>query len=222
MKPYYGPHAGITIYHADCRDMLPSLKVDVIVADLPYNCGKNYGETTNDRMPWPEWCAWWDGCLDLMLAAAPNVFAFLSQTAWKHYARLGRHEIAWTAVWSKPLSLAVCALPFMPHWEPITYWGKTRKSDGAFWGSDVLSCNVARSRYGHPTEKPERLLRDLLMRFGRVTICDPFAGSGTTLRAAKDLGLSTIGVEINAAYCDMAIRRLQRPPERQLSLEEAR
>ncbi len=62
----------------------------------------------------------------------------------------------------------------------------------------------------HPTQKPEELMRRLV-RFFTVpgdTIIDPFAGSGTTLRAAKDLGRRAIGVELNEEFCEMAVRRL--------------
>ena len=212
MTPYY-ERDGITIWLGDCRDILPTLEADVIITDPPYNCGKNYGEHTNDNLPWPEWCGWWDGCLEMMGAAAPDILAFMSQTAWRKYVRLGRHEPDWTLCWHKPLALACCALPFMPHWEPIAYWGLTRRKDipksatAAGWGGDVLSCNVNQNIWGHPTEKPIRLMRDLVSRFDGL-ILDPFMGSGTTLRAAKDLGYKAIGIEIEEKYCEIAVKRL--------------
>jgi DNA modification methylase len=187
--------------------------VDLVLTDPPYNCRKNYGEATNDNMPWPEWCDWWDGCLELMARIVPDILAFMSQTAWRKYVRLGRHEPDWTLCWHKPLALACCAMPFMPHWEPIAYWGITRRKDipksttAAGWGSDVLSCNVNRNIWGHPTEKPIDLMRDLVSRF-EGTILDPFMGSGTTLRAAKDLGRRAIGIEIEEKYCEIAVKRL--------------
>ena len=48
--PYYD-HAGIVIYNCDCRDILPHLpKVDLVLTDPPYNCGKNYGAHTDEQM----------------------------------------------------------------------------------------------------------------------------------------------------------------------------
>ena len=204
-RPVYD-RDGITLYNADCLDVLPQIEADVVITDPPYNAGKNYGKMTNDKMPWPEWCAWWDGVLDLI--PAPDVFAFMSQTAYRQYVRLGKREMDWSLVWNKPLALAATAMPFMPHWEPIAYWGPTRKRDGAFWGGDVLSYNVTKNVYGHPTEKPLNLMRDLVGRFEGV-ILDPFAGSGTTLHAARDLGKQAIGIEISEQYCEIIIKRLE-------------
>jgi len=207
IKPYY-ERGGIVIFNCDCRDILRQLEASVIITDPPYNCRVNYGPATNANMPWPDWCRWWDECLEQMAWAAPDILSFLSQTAWRKYVQMGRHEIDWTLVWNKPLSLAVCAMPFMPHWEPIAYWGITRKAAGAFWGGDVLSCNVSTNHHGHPTEKPLKLMLDLVRRFDGV-ILDPFAGSGTTLLAAQILGKPCIGVEINEEYCEIIVKRLE-------------
>src|SRR5690348_11765717 len=78
MKPYY-EHAGITIYHGDCREILPSLpKVDAVITDPPYGAGyaanpivgkgktqSNHQAQVWDNMPFPE--------IDLLIAAAPRV-----------------------------------------------------------------------------------------------------------------------------------------------------
>ena len=65
MTPYYS-HGGITIYNADCRDVLPTLpssSIDLTVTSPPYNCRKEYG-AANDERPWPEYYADLDMVLD--------------------------------------------------------------------------------------------------------------------------------------------------------------
>lgn len=63
----------------------------------------------------------------------------------------------------------------------------------------------------HQTQKPEPLMRELLSLFSNncETILDPFMGSGTTLRAAKDLNRKAIGIEIEEKYCEIAAKRLE-------------
>lgn len=62
---------------------------------------------------------------------------------------------------------------------------------------------------GHPTPKPLALMTAILTALDRDSILDPFCGSGTTLRAAKDMGLAGIGIEIEPKYCDIAVKRLR-------------
>ena len=59
---------------------------------------------------------------------------------------------------------------------------------------------------GHPTQKPLKLFSAILKDFtdNNCVIADPFMGSGTTLRAAKNLNLGAIGIEIEEKYCEMA------------------
>jgi site-specific DNA-methyltransferase (adenine-specific) len=58
------------------------------------------------------------------------------------------------------------------------------------------------------TQKPEALIRELLSIAPAGAVLDPFMGSGTTLRAAKDLGRSVIGIEIEERYCELAVTRM--------------
>jgi site-specific DNA-methyltransferase (adenine-specific) len=62
----------------------------------------------------------------------------------------------------------------------------------------------------HPTQKPEALMRWCLnLAPNAQVVFDPFMGSGTTLRAAKDLGRKAIGIEIEERYCEIAANRLR-------------
>lgn len=60
----------------------------------------------------------------------------------------------------------------------------------------------------HPNEKPIHALTPLIDCHVGETVLDPFMGSGTTLRAAKDLGRKAIGIEIEEKYCEIASKRL--------------
>lgn len=96
-------------------------------------------------------------------------------------------------------------------WEAIAYLhrakGRSKWHGGGAHGNYVTPIAPPE---GHPTAKPLSIISDLVRKFTDPgdRILDPFAGSGTTLRAAKDLGRRAIGVEINEAYCDLAARRL--------------
>lgn len=197
MKPYYEDEA-VTIYHGDCREVLPEIHGDIVVTDPPYNAGKRYGPATDDRRGWEDWVDWLDERLTPSLAAASlGALFFLSQPAYRHYCRFSARDIDWSAVWFKPFSAAICGAAFMPHWEHLVYLGpKRRKPPDLGWGSDVFVFNV-------------ELMREMALRLNDVeTLLDPFMGSGTTLRAAKDVGKKAIGIEIEEQWCELAAKRM--------------
>jgi site-specific DNA-methyltransferase (adenine-specific) len=77
------------------------------------------------------------------------------------------------------------------------------------WNGVLRASEIAEKTL-HPTQKPIALMRWCLGLFPKAqTVLDPFMGSGTTLRAAKDLNLKAIGIEIERKYCDIAIERLR-------------
>jgi DNA modification methylase len=202
MTPYYDEDR-ITIYHGDCRDVLPSLSVDAVITDPPYGVGKSYGDNYDDS-DGPDYWAWFLSALETMRAAAPTVVFTHRVTALRHV-----HDWDWIYVWHKPrASSGLNHYPVMPHWEPVFAYGIGGRTDlpRRF---DVLSHNPIRGMNGHPAPKPLSLFTDLIRCFAPAgTVVDPFMGTGTTLRAAKDLGRKAIGIEIEEKYCEIAVQRL--------------
>jgi site-specific DNA-methyltransferase (adenine-specific) len=107
-------------------------------------------------------------------------------------------------------------------WFPVLFYGQDVKSFGSH--NEVIKSDVFRVTGGgdvgfqrsgwekkHTCPKPFKLWKRIAARFSSAgdSILDPFMGSGTTLRAAKDLGLSAIGIEIEEKYCEIAAERLR-------------
>lgn len=89
--------------------------------------------------------------------------------------------------------------------------------NGTRLARSVLSVKSMRGQAIHPTEKPTEVLRPLIEYACPPggTVLDPFAGSGSTLDAARQTGRRAIGIEANEPYAERAARRLE-----QLTLEE--
>lgn len=87
--------------------------------------------------------------------------------------------------------------------------GKLRWANDKLAVPNIIGMMPPRERF-HPNEKPIELIVAFLAWHSKEgdTILDPFMGSGTTLRAAKDLGRKAIGIEIEEKYCEIAARRL--------------
>ena len=84
------------------------------------------------------------------------------------------------------------------------------------WGGYMRDCFTDEKRYKHPTQKPIKLMHRIIEKFTKENdiIFDPYAGSGTTLVAAKQLNRNFIGFELSKEYCDIAEKRLANAPER--------
>ena len=97
-------------------------------------------------------------------------------------------------------------------WEAIAFF---HRAGGAMtWNGggrrSVFRCNRETGSFTHKTQKPLRLVKELVSLFSDEgdLLLDPFMGSGTTLRAAKDLGRKAIGIEIEERYCEIAAKRM--------------
>jgi DNA modification methylase len=190
VKPYYeDAAAGIVIYNADCREILPSLpKVDLVLTDPPY--GMNKAEWDKRIVPVDSW-------LPVARSLAPTAL-FSGIKGMYDYPRPD-----WVMAWVRLGSVQRNgALRGFNNWEPILTYGLISLPN------DTVCIPNFPDVEGHPTPKPLRLIRAVLSRLPRGTVLDPFMGSGTTLRAAKDLGRKAIGIEIEERYCEIAAKRM--------------
>jgi site-specific DNA-methyltransferase (adenine-specific) len=223
MKPYYeDAAAGITIYHADCREVLPSLpKVDLVLTDPPYSHQHMDGGGLASARPFyaggalkglndfklPEY---WQ----LIHAAAPMLVAFCSRDLVSEYCaaatgcgrKLDLHfwhktnAIPFTAnTWKSDVEYIVLAWDRKPGWTQCE-----QSAHSKVWISPINQDHL------HPAAKPIPLLMKYIRVLNAQAILDPFMGSGTTLVAAKRLGRRAIGIEIEEKYCAIAAERLER------------
>lgn len=201
--PYYDDGT-VTIYRGDCRVLMPMLTADVLIADPPY--GMAY--VSNSAKSGPSAPIIGDGdtrLRDWLLSYWGDRPAILFGT-W----RVPRPPCRALLVWDKGESpgMGDLSLPWGPSHEEIYVTGAGWR--GRRIGSVLRFPGLApgdRHRPDHPTPKPLPLMRHLIERAPTGTIVDPCAGSGSTLRAAKDLGRRAIGIEIEERYCEIAAQR---------------
>jgi len=192
VEPYY-EHNGITIYHGDCREILPGIEADAVVTDPPYGIGFAGQPTKWQRRAGAAPMSWDD--------AAPDLGAVIAATPWAciwggNYFRLPPSR-GWL-VWTKPDS--------PPSMGSVEMAWLSEDRTAKHIQHSISATN--KERLGHPTQKPLRVMRWCIGFSPLGTILDPFMGSGTTLRAAKDLGRKAIGIEIEERYCEIAAKRL--------------
>lgn len=202
----------VTLYHGDCLER-PEwwTGADVLVTDPPYGMayqgfGGRKGEPrrTEGRIS----IAGDDttGVRDAALHAWGNRPALIFGTWRAERPRDARTLL----IWDKGLvGMGALDLPWGPSHEEIYvlgtgFVGKRGKSVLHIQG---LSSNDP-ERFGHPTPKPVPLMETLIAHCPPGCIADPFAGSGSTLVAAKLLGRKAVGVELEEKYCEIAARRL--------------
>ena len=194
MKPYYEDDA-VTIYHGDCMDLLPLLSFDCVVTDPPY--GINYqpdGSMPGSRVYAP--VAGDDRPFD------PSPFIDRPCLMWgaNHYANRLPNSRGWVAWWKHAYYVADVEFA----------WSNFLSRPGLIdceWRGAARGVETGLPPW-HPTQKPEAVMRWCVERAPGHTILDPFMGSGTTLRAAKDLGRKAIGIEVDERYCEIAAKRM--------------
>ncbi len=227
MEPYYEAD-GITIYHGDALEVLPTMSDQwgAVIADPPYCSGGRQqanARNVHSKSARSEWFltdnmgtdsyVWWMREVGRCLFAGAEVGAhFYCFTDWRQYAATvtGLETVGWSlkscVVWSKGRGGAMGSFWRNDH-ELIPVFSKgppTPLPDGSFF--NVLTATKPQGGL-HPTVKPTEVLQRLCQATTGLVL-DPFMGSGTTLVAAKNLGRSAIGIEVEERYCEIAANRL--------------
>jgi DNA modification methylase len=213
VKPYYEDDL-VTLYQGDCLEITEWLQADVLVTDPPYGVlaeqrgayDRRTGKThdrgkyiagdadTNAR----------DDALSLWGARPAIVFG-----SWRARRPQGvNHRLIWHKEGQSPGPLNAA---FMLQDEEIYVLGSGfRKSSPPM--RSVIRTTESRStevkRIGHPTPKPIGLMELLIDRCPPGVVADPFAGSGSTLIAARNLGVKAVGAELEERYCELIAKRL--------------
>lgn len=205
MTPYY-TDGSISIYCGDCAVIAPSLGTfDLLCTDPPYGLGeargknksrskiavsRDYGVSSWDDQPPVQWL------IDMLRSKATHQIIFGG-----NYLTLPPSS-CWL-VWDKENGendFADCELAW-------TNFQSAVRRKRHRWHGMLREGNE--ERY-HPTQKPLAVMSWAisLSPSKPSTVFDPFMGSGTTLRACKDLGISAVGIERDERYCKIAVDRL--------------
>lgn len=215
MVPYYDD-GQVTIYHGDCRDVLPSLTgvADLAMTDPPYlvayegRWNSDWSPIANDDDD-----AWVETSFSGIYSALKDDGLCISFYGWPH---IETFMSAWRRVGFRPVSHMV----WVKNVWGLGYYTRGQHEQGFVLAkpgsrkpsvaiSDVVNWTRVQDPV-HPTQKPLDGLRTVIGAFcpANGVVLDPFMGSGSTLRAAKDLGRRGIGVEIEERYCEAAVKSL--------------
>ena len=236
MKPYYSDET-VTLYHGDCLEVMadmPDRSVDAVITDPPFDARTHdmarsnveaYGTSRGRGRPFGGTSSvaftplTHDDQLALFAEMGRVTRSWVVSNISTHTAFRFEVEkppsglkVLRVGAWVKtnPMPIISADRPAMG-WEPIAYLHrddvKPTWNGGGRAGNYVLPTSQGS---GHPTQKPLDMVRDFVQRFTDRgdTVLDPFAGTGTTLRAAVDEGRRAIGVEQDEKWCEHIAHRL--------------
>lgn len=235
MTPYYQDDA-CTIYHGDCREIIPQLgTVDHVITDPPYGAhvhakqwiGAALTADAKPRVATAHKELGFECLSDEMQSFVVSEFARIAQRwiavfcdieglhGWKSAMQNVGLDYVRACIWDKvdsapqftgdrPANSAELIVLAHPK-------GKKSWNGGGRRNVFRFAVNGVSGAKPHPSTKPVALMTELVSLFTNEgdTILDPFMGSGTTLRAAKDLGRKAIGIELEEKYCEIAANRLR-------------
>ena len=215
MKPYYQDDS-VTLYHGDCLEITEWLAADGLVTDPPYGIGWKQGDYSGSNIHGGRRrevvvhhgiandvdTATRDAALKLWGQKPSVVFGSFRSTT--------PTEVIQTLVWKKPEQAGVVGSTtgYRNDVELIFLRGDHIRRVASRSSVITSQSLMGRQLYGHPHSKPVGVLEHIIGWLPPGTITDPFAGSGSALIAARNLGRKAIGVELDERYCELIAKRL--------------
>ena len=195
------------IYQGDCLELLKNISsdsIDLVITDPPYGMGfqSNYRKVKHDGIIGDDTLPL-DAIKECIRVAKNACYVFCRWDNLKDMPK-PRSVLVWV---KNNWSMGDLKHEHGRQWEAICFYPK----DGHEFVKripDVIHCNRTGNDL-HPTEKPVKLIRELIKANKGDVVLDPFIGSGTTALACKQLGKDFIGIEIEPKYIDIANKRLQ-------------
>jgi len=203
-EPYYTDEH-VTIYHGDALMLLGQIDFDIVVTDPPY--GINYRQTIASATDYGKIVG--DDSTATAEAAIkaihPKPMIMFGANHFPHALPVPGRWICWDKRISEQADKMIGS-PFE------LAWINTDDKSGIMYRvlhGGVVNADKHGAKRHHPTQKPVTLISRIINDHAPTgVILDPFLGSGTTLRAAKDLGRKAIGIEVDERYCEIAARRM--------------
>jgi len=212
-KPYY-EDAHVTLYHGDCREILPELgKFDLLLTDPPYEMVATGGGIGSQRDYLADIDGFTDGGFDeTILDHADNWMCFCAKAQLPSLIQRASKMPRWMlSTWNKPNPTPLCNGNYLPDTEYIVHGCHPKRIFGEFRDKSRFIVFPAQQHNLHPNEKPVQVIGKC-MRVGSQegdTVVDPFAGSCTTGVAAKLNGRHATLIEISERYCEIGVERLR-------------
>jgi site-specific DNA-methyltransferase (adenine-specific) len=211
-RPYYQDSA-VTIYHGDCREIVPQLgRFDLCLTDPPYELDATGGGIGSRRKYLADINGHIDsGFDDSILDYCESWMCFCSKRQLPDLLLKARRKVWGLITWNKPNPTPLCAGNYLPDTEYIVHSYQSGRLFGEYQDkSRFIVHPIEKNDFNHPSVKPLAVVNKLvrLGTQGGETILDPFAGSGTTGRAAKDLGRKAVLIEREEKYCEIAAKRM--------------
>jgi len=227
VKPYYDNGKGITIFNADCRDILPVLElgsVDLVLTDPPYGVGyvtarRSHNHPLAVPIVGDESLAMLSDTLPMLDRCLRNdrhayIFASHSNLGEAQATVAAIWPIKNTIIWDKGDAGTVGDLyaGYGVNWEAVIYASKGRRILNGPRPRCIYRYDWAGRRDPvHPMVKPVCLFEWFMLKSTHCEelVIDPFMGSGPCLQAARNLGRRCIGIEVEEKYCHLAAQRLE-------------